>query len=146
MLKNIKESITAQVSPTAEHLSELRGDFRSRLSSFKKDRSVECQQAVEDNFVQVLQAWGIENESAIPGVITALRMRLLVFLLPILASSLVAAIWQSAASALTFFLVSAPCLFGLLATQWRISILGNRQFIPFPRWIFSLFGYAKKRP
>jgi UPF0716 family protein affecting phage T7 exclusion len=38
-------------------------------------------------------------------------------------------------SRLTLILITLPCLFGLLTTRWRISVLRNRAFTPFCRWL-----------
>jgi len=32
-------------------------------------------------------------------------------------------------------LIHPPCLLGILSALWRISVLKNRRFIPFSRWM-----------
>ena len=137
MLKGIKHSITECLSPTGRHLAALRGDFRSRCGRFKNDRSAAQQQALTVNFVRVLTAWGIDDVSEIPGVIRILRLRSLVFVLPVLVCAVTAAIFQTFIACLTLLLVAAPCLLGLLTNSWRISILKKRRFLPFLRWLVS---------
>ena len=137
MLKGIKHSITECLSPTGRHLAALRGDFRSRCGRFKNDRSAAQQQALTVDFVRVLMAWGIDDVSEIPGVIRMLRLRSLVFVLPVLVCAATAAMFQTFIACLTFLLVAAPCLLGLLTNSWRIFILKKRRFLPFLRWLVS---------
>ena len=133
MFKGIKHSITECLSPTGRHLAALRGDFRSRCSATQ-------QQALTVDFVRVLTAWGIDDASEIPGVIRMLRLRSLVFVLPVLVCAVTAAIFQTFIACLTLLLVAAPCLLGLLTNSWRISILKKRRFLPFLRWLVSAGG------
>ena len=138
MLDGIKKTVSERVSPTAEHLGELRRDFRSRLNQFRKERTADRQQALAEDFDQVIQAWGIGGIEAIPGVVHVLRLRFLIYLVPVLACA-VATAWLALA------LVLLPCLFGIVTTAWRISILKNRRFLPLLRWVFSGFGLFQKR-
>ena len=43
-------------------------------------------------------------------------------------------------------LISLPCLFGILTTLWRISLLRNRRFLPFGRWLLQGVGVVSPRP
>ena len=73
---------TARLS--GRHVAGLRGDIRSRLDAFRRHRSAEEQRELTVNFHHVLIAWGIADAD-IPGVISALRLRLPVFVVPVLA-------------------------------------------------------------
>lgn len=123
---------TARLS--GRHVAGLRGDFRSRLAVFRRHRAAEEQAALEGDFNLVLAAWGM-TEADIPGVVSALRLRLPVFLAPALAC-LVAAAWShSLISFLSLACIAPPCLFAVVTTLWRISILRNRHFTPLCRWL-----------
>ena len=144
MFKGIKNSLATRIAPTGEHLAGLRGILRSRLGLFKNDRSVEQQHELTEDFVRVLAAWGIDDPEEIPGVIRVLRLRYLVFVLPIFVCGITAAVMQHFIAYLTLALISAPCLLGILTTRWRISVLANRKFVPLWRWLLSVF--FKKLP
>ena len=146
MLKGIKHSITECLSPTGRHLAALRNDFRSRCRRFKNDRSAAQQQALTVDFVRVLMAWGIDDASEIPGVIRMLRLRSLVFVLPVFVCAATAAIFPTFIACLTLALVAAPCLFGLITNLWRISILKKHRFLPFFRWLVSAGGCVFSDP
>ena len=146
MFDGVKKFISECTSPTAEHLGELRQDFRSRLMQFRQERSTDRQQMLEKNFNRVLQAWGIDGVEAIPGVVRVLWLRCLIFTVPVLVGTLAAALLQNPASCLALAFIALPCLFGIVTTAWRISILKNRRFLPLSRWIASGFGLAQKRP
>ena len=138
MFKGIKNSLATRIAPTGEHLAGLRGILRSRLGLFKNDRSVEQQHELTEDFVRVLAAWGIDDPEEIPGVIKMLRLRYLVFVLPILVCGITAAVMQHFIAYLTLALISAPCLLGILTTSWRVSVLANRSFSPFWRWLLHM--------
>ena len=144
MFERMKNSISGSVSPTTEHLGGLKGDLDSRLQHFRQDRSVEQQAELASNFDAVLQAWGIDSEDGISGVLRVLHLRLLLFVAPIFMCSIVVAVMQNLAAFLTLALIALPCLVGTLTTNWRISILKNRQFTSFPQWLASGLGLAKK--
>lgn len=146
MFDGIKKSISECVSPTKAHLGELRQDFRSRLTQFRQERSTDRQQRLEKDFNRVLQAWGIDGVEAIPGVVRVLWLRCLIFTAPMLACTITATLLHNPASCLALACVAPPCLFGIVTTAWRISILKNRRFLPLSRWIASGFGLAQKRP
>lgn len=132
-------------SQSGEHLAELRKDFSSRLGSFRHHRSASEQQELTEDFSRVLAAWGIADAD-IPGVIRLLRLRLLIFAVPLLACVLAATFRQSPAAVLALALVTPPCLLGLVTTAWRISILQNRRFLPLSRWLRHVAGFPRKRP
>ena len=130
---------TARLS--GRHVAGLRGDFRSRLAAFRRHRSAEEQRELTVNFHHVLIAWGIADAD-IPGVITALRLRLLVFAVPMLTCLITAAWSHSLTSFLALACIAPPCLLGIVTTLWRISVLRNRRFTPLCRWLLRF----RKRP
>ena len=135
------QTILDTASSSGRHVAGLRGDFRSRLNAFRRHRSAEEQQELTEDFRHVLAAWGIADAD-IPGVITALRLRLVVFLAP-MAACLIAMAWsQSPAAWLALACIAPPCLLGMVTTLWRISILRHRRFLPLRRWLLSF----RKRP
>ncbi len=130
---------TARLS--GRHVAGLRGDIRSRLDAFRRHRSAEEQRELTVNFHHVLIAWGIADAD-IPGVITALRLRLLVFAVPMLTCLITAAWSHSLTSFLALACIAPPCLLGIVTTLWRISVLRNRRFTPLCRWLLRF----RKRP
>ena len=134
---------TARLS--GRHVTGLRGDFRSRLDAFRRHRSAEEQRELTVNFHHVLIAWGIADAD-IPGVITALRLRLLVFAVPMLTCLITAAWSHSLTSFLALACIAPPCLLGIVTTLWRISLLRNRRFLPFGRWLLQGVGVVSHRP
>jgi len=85
-------SLLAVAGESRQHLTELRSGFRSRLAAFRRNRAASEQAALEEDFSLVLAAWGIADAD-IPGVISALRLRLPVFAVPMLAC-LITAAWS----------------------------------------------------
>ena len=81
-------------------------------------------------------------DADIPGVISALRLRLLVFLAPALACFATAAWSHSPLAFLSLACIAPPCLLGIITTLWRISILRHRRFTPLCRWLL----WFRKRP
>ena len=140
MFKGIKNSLATRIAPTGEHLAGLRGILRSRLGLFKNDRSVEQQHELTEDFVRVLAAWGIDDVAAIPGVVRALRLRFVVFVVPVLVCLIAALLLQSFASILALVFVALPCLVGIITTAWRVSILENRRFLSLSHWLLSCGG------
>ncbi len=140
MFTRIKNNLASRVSPTGEHLSELRDSFHSRLGSFRHHRSASEQQELMENFSRVLEAWGIADAD-IPSVIRLLRLRLLIFAVPVSTCVL-----PSTAAVLVFALIVPPCLLGFVTTLWRIFILKNRRFLPLSRWLWHVVGFPEKRP
>jgi len=135
------QGILDAASSSGRHVVGLRGDFRSRLNAFRRHRSAEEQQELTEDFRHVLAAWGIADAD-IPGVISALRLRLPVFAVPMLACLITAAWSHSPLSFLSLACVAPPCLLGMVTTLWRISILRRRRFTPLCRWLLRF----RKRP
>lgn len=135
------QTILDTVRLSGRHVAGLRGDFRSRLDAFRRHRSAEEQRELTVNFHHVLIAWGIADAD-IPGVITALRLRLLVFAVPMLTCLITAAWSHSLTSFLALACIAPPCLLGIVTTLWRISVLRNRRFTPLCRWLLRF----RKRP
>lgn len=134
-------NILAVAGESRQHLAELRSGVRSRLAAFRRNRAASEQAALEEDFTLVLAAWGMADADIL-GVISTLRLRLLVFLAPALACLLAAAWSQRLASWLTLAFIAPPCLLGMVTTLWRISILRHRRFTPLCRWLLRF----RKRP
>ena len=134
-------SLLAVAGESRQHLTELQSGFRSRLAAFRLHRSTDEQQKLAEDFRHVLAAWGIADAD-IPGVITALYLRLPVFAVPMLACLITAAWSHSPVSFLSLACVTPPCLLGMVTTLWRISILRHRRFAPLCRWLLRF----RKRP
>ena len=135
------QGILDAANSSGRHVAGLRGDFRSRLNAFRRHRSAEEQQELTEDFRHVLAAWGIADADS-PGVISALRLRLPVFAVPMLACLITAAWSHSPLSFLSLACVAPPCLLGMVTTLWRISILRNHRFTPLCRWLLRF----RKRP
>ena len=135
------QTILDTANLSGRHVVGLRGDFLSRLEAFQYHRSEEEQQELTEDFSRVLAAWGIADAD-IPGVITSLRLRLPIFLAPMLACLVAGAYQQSLAAYLALVCIVPPCLFGMVTTLWRISILRHRRFTPLCRWLL----HFHKRP
>ena len=135
------QTILDTASLSGRHVTGLRGDFRSRMAAFRRNRAASEQTALEGDFTLVLAAWGMADAD-IPGVISALRLRLLVFLAPALACFATAAWSHSPVSFLSLACIAPPCLLGMVTTLWRISILRHRRFTPLCRWLL----WFRKRP
>ena len=135
------QTILDTASLSGRHVAGLRGDFRSRLAAFRRHRAASEQAALEEDFTLVLAAWGMADAD-IPGVVSALRLRLLVFLAPALACLLAAAWSHSPLSFLSLACIAPPCLLGIVTTLWRISLLRHRRFTPLCRWLLRF----RKRP
>ena len=135
------QTILDTASLSGRHVTGLRGDFRSRMAAFRRNRAASEQTALEGDFTLVLAAWGMADAD-IPGVISALRLRLLVFLAPALACFATAAWSHSPLALLSLACIAPPCLLGIITTLWRISILRHRRFTPLCRWLL----WFRKRP
>ena len=135
------QTILDAASLSGRHVAGLRGDFRSRLVAFRLHRSADEQQKLAEDFSLVLAAWGMADAD-IPGVITALRLRLLVFFAPALACFAAAAWSHSPLAFLSLACIAPPCLLGMVTTLWRISLLRHRRFTPLCRWLLRF----RKRP
>ena len=135
------QTILDTASLSGRHVAGLRGDFHSRMAAFRRNRAASEQAALEEDFTLVLAAWGMA-EADIPGVVSALRLRLLVFLAPVLVCLLVGAWSHSPLSFLSLACIAPPCLLGMVTTLWRISLLRHRRFTPLCRWLL----WFRKRP
>ena len=134
-------SVLALAGESRQHLTELRSGFRSRLAAFRRNRTASEQAALEEDFTLVLASWGIADAD-IPGIISALRLRLPVFAVPVLACLITAAWAQSPVAYISLACIVPPCLLGMVTTLWRISILRHRRFTPLCRWLLQF----RKRP
>ncbi len=135
------QTILDTASLSGRHVAGLRGDFHSRMAAFRRNRAASEQPALEEDFTLVLAAWGMADAD-IPGVVSALRLRLLVFAVPILACLIMAAWSHSPLSFLSLACIAPPCLLGMVTTLWRISILRHRRFTPLCHWLLCF----RKRP
>ena len=68
-----------------------------------------------------------------------MRLRCLILALPVFISLVTADLMPGWYASLTLTLIVPPCLFGLLITLWRMSILQNRVFTPLFRWLTARF-------
>ena len=134
-------SLLAVAGESRQHLTELRSGFRSRLAAFRRNRAASEQAALEEYLSLVVAAWG-NSDPANPGVKSALRLRLPVFAVPMLACLITAAWSHSPVSFLSLACIAPPCLLGMVTTLWRISILRHRRFTPLCRWLLQF----RKRP
>ena len=146
MQENTKyQGVRAAVRQSRQQLAALGSGFSSRIAAFRKHRSAPEQAVVAQEFHLLLVAWGIEDTAAIPRVIRGLRLRFPLFGFPS-AAALTAAAWQQSPLALiTACLVVPPCLLGIMTTAWRISILRQRRFLPFGRWLRHCVGLCRRR-
>ena len=138
MFKSIKENVALRLRPTKAHWAGLRGEIASRFGKFRQGRDSGLQKALEDDFSLLLQAWGIGSEGEIPIILRDLRLRCLILAVPVMAALPSLLLVPGFVSYLTLALVALPCLFGLLTNVWRMSILQNRAFLPFHRWLAQL--------
>lgn len=143
MFNGIKNNITSRLSPTTEHWSALRSDLKARLRGFQSNRASALQEELDD-FTRLLDAWGIESEAAIPAILRDLRLRCLILAIPVALAALTAVFIQTFTVCLTLAFTTPPCLFGLLTTLWRMSVLKRRAFMPFRCWLLG--GFTRKRP
>lgn len=67
MFENFRKSMRARIAPTGDHISELRQDLNARLQDFRAQRTPAEQARLEQDFAQVLHAWGIENREHQPS-------------------------------------------------------------------------------
>jgi len=135
VFKSIKENVALRLTPTKAHWAGLRGEIASRFGKFRQGRNPKLQQALEDDFSLLLQAWGIGSEGEIPIILRDLRLRCLILAVPVMAALTPILLVPGFAAFLTLALVALPCLFGLLTNVWRMSVLQNRAFLPFHRWL-----------
>lgn len=145
MFKKSISSMRSAIQPSQDHIKGLKEDFNTRMAKLMKHRDTSEQKPMEENFSAVLQAWGIE-EQEITHVLQMLRVRMGIFLLPLLMSLLM--IWQIGISVIIFiavFLCLAVSVMGIVTTMWRIKILASRRFIPFRHWLWSSFFRMGKK-
>ncbi len=145
MFKRIGNTIASRISPTRMHWTGLKQDALTRLRHFRHERDAGFQTMLEEDFSLLLQAWGISDEEKIPGIILDLHLRCLLFAAPVIAVLFHALALPDLFSLLLLALIAPPCLLGLLVTRWRMSILRNRAFRPFHRWLTSCFVKKNQR-
>ena len=124
-----------QIADTAGH------DLIDSLRTIGRETTqAELQVVLEKNFHFLLVAWGISAEK-LPDAIRDLRLRLLVFCLPIAMAIILA--YQAITGGILFLFAALLCflvgLVGLLTTSWRLYVLKRRQFLPFRCWLVSFF-------
>lgn len=139
MFTKAKNKIWSAIQPSKAHIEDLKGDINMRLANLLKDRDAGEQKTLEDDFAAVLQAWGIADQE-IPHVLSMLKIRACLFLLPLLLAVVV--IWQAeiVVSLLVTFLCLLVSVAGLSTTLWRSDILKFRRFIPFRQWLCEIFN------
>lgn len=133
-------TILNSINDSRRHFLDAKNGFLARLALFRSNRGKENQQALENDFNNVLQEWGIMGIDNVPGVIFCLRLRLLILAALPLLYALVAIFGFTGKSLLVFGLVAIPCLFGILTTAWRIWVLKHSRFMPFGRWLMAGCG------
>lgn len=137
------KSIAAFVNDAKEsgsHFISLKDNFCSRLAAFRKDREKENQHELEADFNNVLQKWGIASPENLGEVIFCLWARLCILAALPLMYGIIALFLCTFNSLIVFCLLAVPCLFGVLATAWRIWVLKNTRFVPFTRWLLGGCG------
>lgn len=139
MFKKIGNAIASRLSPTRAHWAGLWADFAARLRHFRRGRDAGLQNALERDFALLLEAWGIKHETDIPDILLDMRLRCSFLVLPLVLVIANTLLMPGLYSLLTLILVTPPCLFGLLVTRWRMSILKNRAFRPLHRWLTAYF-------
>lgn len=143
MKNGVFSSLCTHISQTGQHVSGLRTDLRSRLDHFRRHRSAAEQQELTEDFSRLLVAWDIDTAADLSHVIRALRLRFAVFAVPVVICVAGALLQQDIISCLALAFVSLPCLFGIITTAWRISILKTRHFLPLSRWLLSGGGLLR---
>lgn len=126
-----KQRIDEMTQPTLDHWSDLNADLQNRRKNFMRNRTVN-QELLEENFQLLLNAWGM-RESDIPHVLKSLRLRIILFFIPLVLAGIMLA-QGSYLAAVIFSLVS---IVGILSAYWRISILESRQFQPVHRTLVA---------
>ena len=135
-------SLLAVAAESRQHLTELRSVSVPRLAAFRRNRAASEQAALEKRFHPSFLRPGGIADADIPGVISALCLRLLVFAA---VSGLASSRWHGRTVRFPFCPWPAsrrPCLLGMVTTLWRISILRHRRFTPLCRWLL----HFRKRP
>ena len=113
-------STTALVTVLCEskrQCSLLRNRLCARVAFFRSHRSSQEQHTVAQGCSLLLAAWGIADDADIPGVIMVLRLRIALFIAPVVLCAL-AAIWDNVQNFSHIFLGARPVKF----SQVRISV------------------------
>ena len=147
LLGNPIEPIQRDFAASKVHVQEVNSTLQSRLDHLRKDRGLEQQDTLEEDFQRVLDAWGM-REKDIPRVISDLYLRAAVMCVPALLAlfTLFSQPVSSLSSPLllvVLVLLLLASIMGVLVTLWRISILRRRQFTPFSR---ALARFFSKKP
>jgi hypothetical protein len=109
------------------------------LHGFRSHREQARQKELAQDFARVLEAWGIEDEADIPGILRDMRLRCLILAAPVCVAVFVALLSRGHIAFLTLSLVAPPCLLGIAVSRWRMAVLRNRAFLPFVRWLVRIF-------
>ena len=117
------------------HFRILKDNFRSRLAAFRADRDNSSQQELESDFSNVLEKWGIASTENLGEVIFCLRLRMFVLAILPVFYGIIALFLRTFNSLIVFALLAIPCLFGVLATLWRVWVLRKSRFVGFWRWL-----------
>lgn len=139
MFQKTKNRIKDAVKPSQEHIASLRQDVRSKIHALKADRSADEQTVLSEDFAKVLATWGV-HESQIPSVLTALKLRMVVFAVPVLLAVVLAQFKVGLVILIGILCCLAVSIVGLATTLWRIYVLTFREFVPFQKWLFSIFS------
>lgn len=133
-------NILNSLHDSKNHFQDVKNGFLARLSLFRSSREKEKQQDLENDFNNVLEAWGIIEVGNVPNVVFCLRLRIVILAVLPLLYVLVAITGLTGKSFLIFGLVAVPCLFGIMTTAWRIWVLKHSRFMPFDRWLMTGCG------
>ena len=128
-------SIINDAKVSKSHFRILKDDFRSRLAAFRADRDNSSQQELESDFSNVLEKWGIASTENLGEVIFCLRLRMFVLAILPLFYGIIALFLRTLNSLIVFGLLAIPCMFGVLATSWRVWVLRKSRFVGFWRWL-----------
>lgn len=138
-LKSIT-SIINDARLSKSHFQILKDNFRSRLAAFRADRDNSSQQELESDFNAVLDKWGIASPENLGEVIFCLRLRMFVLAILPLFYGIIALFLRTFNSLIVFGLLAIPCMFGVLATSWRVWVLRKARFVGFWRWLMAGCG------
>lgn len=146
MFNKTIQSMKSAIQPSQAHIEDLKEDFNTRMAKLMKHRDASEQKPMEADFSAVLRAWGIE-EQEISHVLDMLRLRMAIYLLPLLMALLVLfQVGISVISCVSVLLCVFVSAIGIITAKWRIKILTSRQFISFRHWLCSsLFRLGKQQ-
>ena len=102
--------------------------FCSRLAAFRKDREKRTSMSLKRISIMWLQRWGIASPENLGEVVICLYARLAILAASPLMYGIIALFLRTFNSLIVFGLLAVPCLFGVLATAWRIWVLKNTRF------------------